>query len=210
MPRGHINPDIGPLSMRLPFVESPPLGKMLSPPGMRLIARRIAMPAVEFSRAARDVLLRRVAGERVQVAPENVEAYRELARSGLMEPTSGLKREPESWFRFTREGYRVSGALAAAEHLPHLSDQALRLLQSHLAAIGLGNGGATGYPTDATRKAYHELAKAGLMMACHSFSRGPDSVYRPTEEAYRRREELRAIQRPRFKPSAWRRASAGV
>jgi hypothetical protein len=163
------------------------------------------MPTVKLSEAGRDLLLRRVAGERVQVAPENVEAHRELERSGLMQPASGLERGPESWFDFTTEGYRLGSAMAAADHLPHLSDQALRLLQSHLAAIGLGNGGATGYPTDETRNAYRELATAGLMMPCHSFSRGPDSVYRITEEAYNRREELPAIQRRRFTPSAWAR-----
>src|SRR5437016_1668749 len=133
------------------------------------------MPTVKLSEAAQDLLLRRVAGERVQVAPDNVEAYRELERSGFMEPACGLERAPESWFGFTPEGYRVGSALAAAEHLPHLSDQALHLLQSHLAAIDLGNGGATGYPTDETRSAYRELATAGLMMPCHSFSRGPGS-----------------------------------
>ncbi len=164
------------------------------------------MPTVKLSEAAQDLLLRRVAGERVPVVPDNVEAYRELERSGLMEPACGSERTPQSWFGFTPEGYRLGSALAAAEHLPHLSDQALHLLQSHLAATGLGNGGATGYPTDETRNAYRELATAGLMMPCHSFSRGPDSVYRITEEAYNRREELLAIQRRRFTPSAWARS----
>jgi len=84
----------------------------------------------------------------------------------------------------------------------NLSDQALSLLQSHLAAIGLRNGGTSGTPTDETREAYRELARAGLMEACDSFSRGPESLYRMTEEAYERREELLAIQRSRFGPSA--------
>ena len=65
-----------------------------------------------------------------------------------------------------------------------LSDQALSLLQSHLAAIGLRNGGASGTPTDETREAYRELASAGLMGACSTFARGPESVYKLTEEAY--------------------------
>ena len=119
-----------------------------------------------------------------------------------MEPFSGFVRGPETVFRFTEEGWRRANALAAAEHLPNLSEQALRLLQSHLAAIGLRNGGTSGTPTDETRELYRELARAGLMGACHSFSRGPESVYRITEEAYQRREELLAIQRFRFTPSA--------
>ena len=49
------------------------------------------MPTVKLSEAARKPPPRRVAGERVQVAPDNVEAYRELERSGLMESTSGLE-----------------------------------------------------------------------------------------------------------------------
>ncbi len=84
----------------------------------------------------------------------------------------------------------------------NLSDQALSLLQSHLAAIGLSNGGTTGMPTDRTREAYRELSRAGLMGTCHSFTRGPEALYRITEEAYNRREELLAIQRPRFTPWA--------
>jgi hypothetical protein len=71
-----------------------------------------------------------------------------------------------------------------------LSDQALALLQAHLAAIGLRNGGTCGEPTDQTREAYRELARAGLMGACHTFVGEPESLYRVTEEAYHRRQEL--------------------
>ncbi len=42
-------------------------------------------------------------------------------------------------------------------------------------------------------------------MRVHTFARGPESLYRITEEAYNRREELLAIQRPRFTRSAWAR-----
>ncbi len=72
----------------------------------------------------------------------------------------------------------------------NLSDQALSLLQSHLAAIGLRNGGSSGEPTAETREAYRELSRAGLMGACHTFAGGHESLYRLTEEAYNRREEL--------------------
>ncbi len=83
-----------------------------------------------------------------------------------------------------------------------LSKEARDLLQMHLAAIGLRNGGTTGIPTDQTREAYRELAGAGLMSACHSFSRGPEALYRITDEAYNRRYELLPTQRPRLTPAA--------
>jgi hypothetical protein len=44
-----------------------------------------------------------------------------------------------------------------------------------------------------------------MMDACHIFARGPESVHRLTEEAYNRRQELLALQRRRFTPSAWAR-----
>jgi len=62
------------------------------------------MPVVELSRAARDVLRRRAAGEGVDVTPESLEAYRELVRAGVMYPVSGFLRGPEATFRFTEEG----------------------------------------------------------------------------------------------------------
>lgn len=93
------------LSVPLPFSESPALGMMLSPPGRRLIARRIAMPVVELSRAARSLLRRRAAGEGVDVTPESLETYRELVRAGVMYPVSGFLKGPEAAFRFTEEGW---------------------------------------------------------------------------------------------------------
>jgi len=63
------------------------------------------MPAVELSRAARDVLRRRAAGEGVDVTPDSLEAYRELARAGVMYSVSGFLRGPEAAFRFTEEGW---------------------------------------------------------------------------------------------------------
>jgi hypothetical protein len=127
-------------------------------------------------------------------------AYHEMADAGLIKLDPALASGPG--FRLTDEGWRLANSLAAAEHLPHLSGQALGLLQSHLAAIGLRNGGTTGYPTEQTREAYRELSRAGMMDACHTLARGPESLYRITEEAYNRREELLAIQRPRFAASA--------
>jgi hypothetical protein len=58
-----------------------------------------------LSRAARDLLRRRANRERVEVTPANLEAYRELARAGIMEPFSGFMRGPEAVFRFTQLGW---------------------------------------------------------------------------------------------------------
>jgi hypothetical protein len=150
------------------------------------------MQAVELSEDALALLKMRARIYPVEDVDATPAAYLELVDAG-------------PGFRLTDEGWRRANAAAAAEHLPRLSNRALGLLQSHLAAIGLRNGGATGYPTARTREAYRELARAGMMDACHSFARGPESVYRITEEAYNRRQELLALQRPRFAPSAWAR-----
>lgn len=60
---------------------------------------------IHLSKAARDLLRRRANRERVEVTPANLEAYRELARAGIMEPFSGFMRGPEAAFRFTQPGW---------------------------------------------------------------------------------------------------------
>jgi hypothetical protein len=59
----------------------------------------------KLSKDARNLLRRRAHGEHVEVTPDNLEAYRELARAGVMEPFSGFMRGPEAVFRFTQEGW---------------------------------------------------------------------------------------------------------
>lgn len=63
------------------------------------------MSVTQLSDAARSLLRLRVAGARVPVTPQNVEAYRELARAGIMDPISGFTHGPEANFRFTAEGW---------------------------------------------------------------------------------------------------------
>ncbi len=43
---------------------------------------------------------------------------------------------------------------------------------------------------DATRESYRELARAGLMQAGHTYTRGDESIYRLTKEGFARKLEL--------------------
>jgi hypothetical protein len=151
------------------------------------------MQTVTLSESAISLLKLRARFYPVDNACTALDACHELAESGLMALDETLAVGPR--FRLTDEGWRRANSLSAAEFLPGISDQAWNLLQSHLAAIGLKNGKASGYPTTETREAYRELSRAGMMDACHTLAGGPESLYRITEEAYKRRDELLAIQR---------------
>lgn len=59
-----------------------------------------------LSEAALCLLRLRLAGERCEVTPGNLEAYRELTRAGVMYPVSGFLGGPEASFRFTEDGWR--------------------------------------------------------------------------------------------------------
>ncbi len=63
------------------------------------------MEYVKLSKEARNLLRRRANGEHIEVAPDNLAAYRELANAGVMYPLSAFMRRPESVFRFTEEGW---------------------------------------------------------------------------------------------------------
>ncbi len=58
-----------------------------------------------LSEAALDLLRRRIAGQRVDVTDQTREAYRELARAGVMYPVSGFAHGPEANFRFSEDGW---------------------------------------------------------------------------------------------------------
>ena len=62
------------------------------------------MRAIKLSKDARK-LLRLASREPIEVTPDNLEAYRELARAGVMYPCSGFMVGPEAVFRFTEEGW---------------------------------------------------------------------------------------------------------
>ena len=64
---------------------------------------------ISLSDDALALLRLRLAGHSRDVTPENKEAYRELARAGIMYPVSGFVDGPESLFRFTEEGWARRG-----------------------------------------------------------------------------------------------------
>lgn len=68
-----------------------------------------------LSPAAKDLLRRRLAGERIAVTDATRAAYRELADAGWMYPVSGFASGPEAHYRFTAEGW---ARLTAEERPP--------------------------------------------------------------------------------------------
>ncbi len=76
------------------------------------------MQPVKLSRPARTLLRRRANGEHVEVTPANLEAYRELARAGVMYPLSGFMLGPEAVFRFTEEGWNRREELQCSRLTP--------------------------------------------------------------------------------------------
>ncbi len=63
------------------------------------------MSTITLSEAALNLLRDRITGDRYDVTPDNLEAYRELVAAGIMIPISTFTRGPESLFRFTEEGW---------------------------------------------------------------------------------------------------------
>ena len=62
------------------------------------------MQTVTLSEAALDLLKRNMSGTQILVNDENREAYRELARAGLMIPLHTFAYGRESAYRMTEEG----------------------------------------------------------------------------------------------------------
>jgi hypothetical protein len=63
------------------------------------------MPTITLSESALALLRSRVEGGSRHVDDSNREAYRELARAGIMYPVSGFISGPEYLYRFTDEGW---------------------------------------------------------------------------------------------------------
>jgi hypothetical protein len=68
--------------------------------------KEVAMPdTITLSEAAIALLRHRISTKDDAVTPDNLEAYRELARAGVMIPLSTFTKGPESLFKFTDEGW---------------------------------------------------------------------------------------------------------
>ena len=80
-----------------------------------------------------------------------------------------------------------------------LSDTALSLLRLNITGPHVA-------VTAENREAYRELAAAGLMYPVSTFAHGPESLFRFTEEGWRRREEWLSGHVPSLLPRFIRRA----
>ncbi len=98
------------------------------------------MQSVNLSKEARDLLRRRADREHVEVTPQNLEAYRELARAGVMYPCSGFMVGPEAVFRFTEMGWNRREELQLSRFAP---SAILRRIFRALSPIGSSVSGAS-------------------------------------------------------------------
>jgi hypothetical protein len=157
------------------------------------------MQTVALSQSAVAVLRFRVKGWHFPVRDQDRDAFRELVDAGIMEPDG-------EDYRFSEAGWaRRDELLAAAEaHLrglePRLPDRlelsraARRTLARHLAGDR--------EVTDANREAYRELARAGVMVAVGTFTKGDDCAFELTRQGWERREELQ--QSATTKSMSWK------
>jgi hypothetical protein len=96
------------------------------------------MKVTALSKDARD-LVRRAAREHVEVTPDNLEAFRELAKAGVMEPFSGFMRGPEATFRFTQQGWEMREELQRSRFAPSAM---IRRIRRAFSPIGKSVSGA--------------------------------------------------------------------
>ena len=154
------------------------------------------MSPITLSVEALALLRRRLTQGDRRVDDSNREAYRELARAGIMCPVSGCTTGPESHYRFTAKGWRRRGEFLDGSASPArstrediamptitLSAEAVALLRLHLERDGIR-------VDDSNRDAHRELAQAGIMYPVSGYSTGPESHYRFTAEGWRRRAEF--------------------
>jgi hypothetical protein len=76
------------------------------------------MHTMTLSEAALALLRHRLATKDNRVDDSNREAYRELARAGIMYPVSGFVGGPEASFRFTDEGWDRRDEFIGADFHP--------------------------------------------------------------------------------------------
>ncbi len=146
-----------------------------------------------LSKSAVAVLRFRVKGYRMKVTDSSLEAYRELAAAGIMQPVPGADGNPEADYQFTEDGWaRRQELLRKAEEriererfeppdASNLSNAAMELLRRRLAGVH--------EVTDANRPLYRELVVARIMYPVSTWVGGPESVFRFTREGWERRRE---------------------
>jgi len=89
---------------------------------------------IDLSRAARHVLRRHIAGDR-EVTDANREAYRELARAGIMVPVGTFTKGDDCVFQFTHRGWERRNEFQRP--LPRFSASAIsRSLRRAVSLIG--------------------------------------------------------------------------
>jgi hypothetical protein len=169
---------------------------------------------IALSNAAVAVFRLRMKGCRIRVSERTLDAYRDLAAAGIMEPVPDAAGNPEVDFRFTTDDrVRREDWLRAAEahqrslepRLPEridLSDAAQDVLGRRLA----GDENVTAQ----NRPAYRELARAGIMFPVSTFAGGPESLYKFTSQGWERRHEFHRPLRRRSASAMARSLSLAV
>jgi hypothetical protein len=150
--------------------------------------------AFALSESAVAVLRFLVKGYLLKVTDRSLEAFRELAVAGIMQPVLGADGSPEADYQFTEYGWtRRQELLSEAEEriererfeppdASNLSEAARELLRRRLAGDR--------EVTDANRRLYRELVTARIMYPVSTWVGGPESVFRFTRAGWERREEL--------------------
>ncbi len=129
----------------------------------------------------------------MEVTDRSLEAFRELAAAGIVEPVAGTGGNPEADYRFTEDGWNRRQELLseAKERIErqrfeppdpsNLSEAARELLRRRVAGDR--------EVTDVNRPLYRELVAARIMYPVSTWVGGPESVFRFTRAGWERREE---------------------
>ncbi len=146
-----------------------------------------------LSESAVAVLRFRVKGYRMKVTDRSLEAFRELAAAGIMEPVPDADGNPEADYQFTEDGWtqrqellgeaeeRIERERFEPPNASNLSEAARELLRRRLAGDR--------EVTDANRSLYCELVAARIMYPVSTWVGGPESVFRFTRTGWERRQE---------------------
>jgi hypothetical protein len=143
-----------------------------------------------LSESAVAVLRFRVNGDRMKVTDRSLEAFRELAAAGIMEPVPGTEAD----YRFTDEGYARREEILREEE-DRIERQRYEPPDANLSepAKALLRRIATGERveiTEGNRPAFRELAEARIIYLMHTFTKGAESGYRFTLLGWEQRFEL--------------------